>query len=243
MNLRNPHSILAVFETRPEDVSKIILPRGNLEPAWEKVRSSAERSGAIIDTVQFNKPSGKRPQERDGRSGAAEALVKERASQPLEKFFTETSETNGKYGLWLALDCIQDPRNIGAIFRTAAFFGVRGIILTDDRSAPLSGTAYDAASGGLEYVPFCVLTNLARALEMAKEKDIWILGASEHRGDDFRKIPRDRSWLLVLGNEEKGLRRLTEENCDMMCKIPALGAGVGSLNVSVAGGVLISYLQ
>ena len=145
----------------------------------------------------------------------------------------------GDHRLFLALDCLQDPHNVGAIFRTAAFFGVSGIVLTKDRSAPLNAAVYDVASGGLEYVPFSIQTNLSRALQMAKEVGLWGLGTSEHCDTDFRDIPLDRPWLLIVGNEEKGMRRLTAERCDMLCRIPPQSP-VSSLNVSVAAGILIA---
>jgi 23S rRNA (guanosine2251-2'-O)-methyltransferase len=150
-------------------------------------------------------------------------------------------QRDGRYGLWLALDQIQDPHNVGAVFRTAAFFGIRGIVLTRDRSAPINATVYDVASGGMEHVPFSSLPNLSRAIEQAKEAGLWALGASEHAERDVSEIPHDRPWLLVLGNEEKGLRRLTFENCDDVCRLSARGS-VGSLNVSVAAGVLMAIL-
>ncbi|MGZ3699360.1 MAG: TrmH family RNA methyltransferase, partial [Bdellovibrionota bacterium] len=95
---------------------------------------------------------------------------------------------------------------------------------------------------GVETVPFTLQTNLQRAFEIAKDAGLWILGTSEHANDDLAKIERDRPWLLVLGNEEKGLRRLTEERCDVLCKITPKGA-VTSLNVSVAAGIFISRLS
>jgi 23S rRNA (guanosine2251-2'-O)-methyltransferase len=143
--------------------------------------------------------------------------------------------------LWLALDQLQDPHNVGAVFRTAAFFGVRGIVVTRDRSAPLSAAVYDVGSGGLEYVPFSVQTNLARAIEAAKQSGVWVLGTSERAGKDVSQIDRDRRWLLVVGNEERGLRRLTLDHCDEVCRLTPRGP-IGSLNVSVATGVLVAAL-
>jgi 23S rRNA (guanosine2251-2'-O)-methyltransferase len=84
-------------------------------------------------------------------------------------------------------------------------------------------------------------TNLQRAFEVAKDKGLWILGTSEHAKDSLDKIKVDRPWLLVLGNEEKGMRRLTEERCDVVCKISPKGS-VTSLNVSAAASILISHL-
>ncbi|MCA9068093.1 MAG: RNA methyltransferase, partial [Planctomycetaceae bacterium] len=124
----------------------------------------------------------------------------------------------------------------------AAFFGVKGIIITKDRSAPLSATVYDVASGGVECVPFAQPPNLSRSLQQAKDAGVWVLGTLEHAERDLSEVDRDRPWLLVLGNEEKGLRRLTSEHCDELCRITPRGE-IGSLNVSVAAGILISSLS
>ncbi len=188
-----------------------------------------------------------------GRGGEAEATVKERSEVSLEMLFSDdrsdsqmalaaqkTGERTPR--LWFALDQIQDPHNVGAIFRSAAFFGVAGIVVTRDRSAPLNGTAYDVASGGVEAVPYANPVNLCRTLEIAKKAGLWILGASEHAETDLREVDRDRSWVVVVGNEESGLRRLTAETCDEMCRIASRGA-VGSLNVSVAAGVVMAVLS
>ncbi|MCC7440021.1 MAG: RNA methyltransferase [Bdellovibrionales bacterium] len=131
---------------------------------------------------------------------------------------------------------------MGAIFRTAAFFGVKGILLTQERSAPLTGTAYDVASGGMEHVPFAIHNNLSRALDAAKDADLWILGTSEHAKESLSTLKKDRSWLVVVGNEETGIRRLTQERCDLVCSIPGSGA-VTSLNVSVAAGILVAHFS
>jgi 23S rRNA (guanosine2251-2'-O)-methyltransferase len=144
--------------------------------------------------------------------------------------------------VWLALDCLQDPHNVGAVFRTAAFFGIRGVVLTKDRSAPMSSTVYDVASGGVEQVPFVQTPNLAAALKAAKAAGVWVLGSSEHAERDVTQIPRDRPWLLVIGNEEHGLRRLSQELCDDVCRITPRGP-LGSLNASVAAGVLMATLR
>jgi 23S rRNA (guanosine2251-2'-O)-methyltransferase len=93
----------------------------------------------------------------------------------------------------------------------------------------------------MEYVPFSLQTNLARAVEAAKAAGFWVLGASEHAATDVSQIDRDRRWLLVVGNEERGLRRLTLDHCDEVCRLTPRGP-IGSLNVSVATGVLAAAL-
>lgn len=232
LHLKNPHSILAVLQSRPQDVYEIRLPDPVAGP-WSRVRSSAAEIGVKVT----GGTRASRRQNRTGRARGAEAVVRERRAVTAQDLFANVPGT----GLWLALDRVQDPHNVGAIFRTAAFFGVRGILLTRDRSAPLTDAVYDVASGGVEHVPFCFPANLSRALDLARKANLWIMGASEHASTGLDGVSADRPWLLVLGNEERGLRRLTLDKCDVTCSIPSTG-NVASLNVSVAAGIFLQKL-
>lgn len=245
LELHNPHSVLAALETRPQDVVEIRLSTNQASGAWADVVARASQHRVPVVKRASRQEAG-RGRSKDhtgesGRAGGAYARVKERGGVSLDELFADVEGREGGKGLWLALDCIQDPHNVGAIFRSAAFFGVQGVLLTPDRSAPLSATVYDVASGGMECVPFSIQTNLARSLGQAKKMGLWILGASEHATDDVKQVDRDCAWVLVLGNEEKGLRRLTQQTCDVLCRLSARGP-VTSLNVSVAAGVLMAAL-
>lgn len=262
VELRNPHSILAALEARPGEVDEIGLPP-RPGGVWAQIATVARESGVPLRPSES--PGGRRAgRERRGggkesREGAGYARVEERSALDLTQLL---QRRESGHGIWLALDSLQDPRNVGAVFRSAAFFGVRGVILGENRAAALTGVSYDAASGGLEAVPFAIETNLRRALTAAKEAGLWILGTSEHAEEPVEAVARDRDWLLVVGNEERGLRRLTLEACDAVCAIGAAGApseaeagrdaappgegeaggAVRSLNVSVATGIALAML-
>ncbi len=239
VTLRNPHSVQAALAMRPQDVLEIHLPAGKPSEGWKTVVDAARAQGIPLRTEMSAAPTGRRGDKFE-RTGAASAIVRERHGLGLTDLWTSPPPQTGD--VWLALDCLQDPHNVGAIFRTAAFFGIRGILLTQDRSAPMTGTVYDVAAGGVEHVPFAQVGNLASALKQAKADGLWLIGGSEHAAKDVAAIPHDRPWLLIIGNEEQGLRRLTLDLCDETCRIPARGA-VGSLNASVAAGILISQLR
>ena len=233
--LKNPHSILAVLDKRPQDVYEIKLV--NSSGIWDEVKARAEEIGIRIDTSGKTRRNRK---EDSARGGTSEAQIKEHPGVSLDAITVEVSDNQP--GLWIALDTLQDPQNVGAIFRSAAFFGAKGIVLTRDRSAPLSSAVYDVASGGIEHMPFSVQTNLSRTLDEAKKAGLWILGSSERADMDLSQVNPDRPWLLVLGNEERGLRRLTLEKCDTVCQIPSRG-DLPSLNVAVAAGILMHRLS
>lgn len=241
LTIKNPHSVLAAIASRPQDVLEV---RTNLKTASDGWRAAADaaHSHRIPVRPTLVSPAAQRGKDGSGgaggRVGGSEAIVRELPGQPLE----EVLKSDATRGLWLAFDHVQDPHNVGAIFRTAAFFGVRGVILTKDQSSPMSATVYDVACGGVESIPFVILPNLVRAIEIAKENGMWVLGTSEHAEQDISKVDRDRKWLMVIGNEENGLRRLTAEHCDELCRLTPRGP-VTSLNVSSATAILIAALS
>jgi 23S rRNA (guanosine2251-2'-O)-methyltransferase len=250
--IKNPHSILVALKSRPKDFLEISFPKDRSEGVWKEIEALVERHKIRKSPGAAERPAqrqqeprrGRGPgQDRDagaGRESGHGALVKAKGQTSLEALFKGIDQDTR--GLWLALDCLQDPQNVGAIFRAAAFFGIKGIVMTTERSAPMTGTVYDIACGGVEVVPFVQTINLKQALDKAKEAGLWILGTSEHAKEPLSRVQKDRPWLMVLGNEEKGIRRLTEEACDVMCAIPNAGTDVTSLNVSVASGILMSHL-
>lgn len=242
LTLQNPHSVLAALETRPHDVVDVRISSRNPSSSWSEVADRAKQLRIPV-SVSRGEQRGRRNERSSepGRSGGSSATIKEHADVTLEELFAGEG-AQSEHGLYLALDCLQDPHNVGAIFRAAAFFGVKGIVLTKDRSAPMNAAVYDVASGGVEYTPFSQQANLSHAMEAAKESGLWVLGTSEHAETDYTDVPRDRRWLLVVGNEEKGMRRLTTERCDVLCGITPKSS-VSSLNVSVAAGILIAHFS
>ena len=244
LELKNPHSVLAALEIRAGDVVEVRLGEQSPSGAWQQVAELARsvgvpvRTGRIGGGQQKRRDKGGEKAQRAGRTPLAVAAVRERSDVGLDELLG--SAGGEEHGIWLALDRLQDPQNIGAIFRTAAFYGVRGVLLTTNQSAPLSGTAYDVACGGLEHVPFTRAGNLARALRGARDAGLWVMGTSE-RGEDELPEGADRDWLVAIGSEERGLRRLTLEHCDVVCGIPPRGE-IASLNASVATAVVLSVL-
>lgn len=237
LRLRNPHSVLAVLERRPQDVYEIVCPEQGLSEGWLAVLRLAEESGIPIKHPNPGK-SGRKSGGKQRRHASTEAVIRQLSPGNLESLISNPTENS----LWVGLDSVQDPHNVGSIFRSAAFFGVTGLVTTYDRNAPISYTVYDVASGGVEHVPFAVETNLSRALDRFKEEGIWVLGTSEHTEKPLSEIQLDRPWLVLFGNEEEGLRRLTADKCDELVSIPRAGS-IGSLNVSVAAGIVLSHLS
>lgn len=144
----------------------------------------------------------------------------------------------GQVPLFLILDGVEDPRNLGAILRTAEVAGVHGVIIPERRAAGLTETVAKAAAGALEYVPVVKVVNIVNTLEDLKKAGVWITGAEA--GGDMVYWDADfvRPTAIVLGGEGKGVRRLVREHCDYLVSLPLMGR-INSLNVSVAAGALL----
>lgn len=145
-------------------------------------------------------------------------------------------------GLLVVLDGVEDPHNLGAIIRTAHAAGADAVIIPERRAAGLTPAAAKAAAGALEYMPVCRVTNIARTLVELKEENYWVVGLDETGPKSFREIDYRGGCIIVLGGEGGGLHRLVREKCDWIASIPMAGA-VGSLNVSVAAGVVLYEAQ
>lgn len=141
-------------------------------------------------------------------------------------------------GLYLVLDCIQDPHNLGAILRTADGAGVAAVIAPKDKSVGITETVLRVSVGAAESVPFIQVTNLARTMKSMKDAGIWFVGTSDHGDRSIYDIDFKGGIAVVMGAEGDGMRRLTEENCDFLVRIPMMGS-VPCLNVSVATGVCL----
>ncbi len=140
--------------------------------------------------------------------------------------------------LLLVLDGVTDPHNLGACLRTAEGAGVHAVIAPKDNAVGLTPAARKVASGAAETVPFIQVTNLVRCMEKLKQLGIWFIGTSDKAQGDLYTQDFKTPTAIVMGAEGKGLRRLTEEHCDLLISIPMAGQ-VSSLNVSVATGVCL----
>ena len=146
------------------------------------------------------------------------------------------SETETRF--LLILDCVQDPHNLGAILRTADGAGVHAVVAPKDKAVGITETVRRISVGAADHVPFVQVTNLARTMEQLKEAGVWFVGTSDRADKLLYELDLKGPLAMVLGAEEKGMRRLTEENCDFLAKLPMAGQ-VECLNVSVATGICL----
>ena len=138
----------------------------------------------------------------------------------------------------LVLDEIVDPRNLGALLRTAEAAQVGGVILTKRRAAQLSASVEKAAAGATAYLPICRVGNLQHALMALKKANFWLVGLNPQANSTVYDLDMHGKVALVLGGEGKGIRPLIQNTCDYLVSIP-MGGRISSLNVSVAGAIVL----
>ena len=138
----------------------------------------------------------------------------------------------------LVLDEIVDPRNLGALLRTAESAKVGGVILTKRRSAQLSASVEKAAAGATAYLPICRVGNLQHALMALKQANFWLVGLNPQASSTVYDLDMRGKVALVLGGEGRGIRPLVQDTCDYLVSIPMEGQ-ISSLNVSVAGAIVL----
>lgn len=245
-----------LLHAAPERVRELWIERGRDMPALVELAASVgvairprERE-ELDDAVGPGLARGVVAHARPPKAWAIEDLL-EREDGP---------RTRREFRLLVVLDGVQDPHNLGAVIRSAEFFGAAGVVWARDRSAPLTPAAVRSSAGATERLPLCQVTNLARALEQAKQAQWWVIGtvvedeAPSDEGEStgtsrpttvqsLRELAEDppTDMVLVLGSEEKGLRRLTRERCDFLVTIEGAGS-LGSLNVSAAAAVALAQL-
>lgn len=229
------HAVAAALSNPRRVLRRIVLTQG---AAGRLAEALARRAGPEPQIVE--------PRELDKRLGADAVhqgmLVEaEFLPEPSLQSLCALSPP-GLPPLLLVLDQVTDPHNVGALLRSASVFGVCGVVMTRHHSPPLSGVLAKAASGALDHVPVVVVTNLARALEELADLGVRRIGLEGEGDIPLESQAIDGPTALVLGAEGKGLRRLTRENCDVLCRISTFGA-LKSLNVSNAAAIALHALR
>lgn len=146
---------------------------------------------------------------------------------------------SGEPPLLVALDGVTDPRNLGAVLRSSAAFGVHGVVVPSRRAAGVTATAWKVSAGAAARVPVARATNLTRTLQAYREAGLFVIGLDGEAEVELSTVGElGEPLVLVVGSEGKGLSRLVRENCDVVASIPIRGAAE-SLNAGVAAGIAL----
>lgn len=211
-------------------VSKLVHERG-AGPRVDALVARAHELRLSIETVD------RRALERLTRGGVHQGVAAE--LQPLPAYTVEelVAEAAGP-ALLVVLDSIEDPQNVGAIFRSADAAGADGIIRQARHAAPLDGATARASSGAVNHVKVATVVNVARTLAELKALNVWTIGLDDEASEVYDAVDYTAPTAFVVGAEGTGLRRLVRESCDRIVSIPMSGM-VSSLNVSVATGIAL----
>ncbi len=225
------HAVRAFLAARPGAVARVLVARGTpewLEAELRNARLTAERTEpAVLERLAGGLP----------HQGVV-ALGEPPAALPLEGVRPE------RFPLLVAFDGVTDPRNVGAVMRSAEAAGVAAVILPRDRSPGWAPALVKAAAGAVEWLPVAHVTNLARALTTLRERGYWVVGLDAAAVDDLYDpgaVP-GLPCVLVVGAEDSGIRPLIRRSCHRLLRIPMEGR-TESLNVSVASALALFELR
>ena len=226
------HPVLELLRARGSQTDEVAVLAGGRGPLAEIV-ALARRAGVKVSYRTREQLTAMA--ESDAHQGVVARVA--RAEYLDVRSLLEIPTIRGGVPFFLALDQIQDPQNFGALLRTAAAFGVHGVVIPKHHAVGLTEGTTRAAMGATEHVPVARETNLVSALELFKKSGIWVYGASASAGVPAWGADLSGPLCLVLGAEGGGLRPLVARTCDAIVTVPMTG-GVGSLNVSAAGAAL-----
>jgi 23S rRNA (guanosine2251-2'-O)-methyltransferase len=228
------HAVTAALERAPERVLELWSAGPRDDARARDLKARAEQVGVHVHAVS---PDALTKLVGDvAHQGAVAAL---RPLKPWDEndLIESLSQVSGD-PLFLVLDGVTDPHNLGACLRSAAAAGAHAVVIPKDRAAAVDGVVRKVAAGAAEFIPVASVTNLARTLDELKERGIWVVGTDGEAKMPLYSADFKRPLALVMGAEGSGMRRLTRDKCDFLVRIPMPGH-IPSLNVSVAAGIAL----
>ncbi|MBR1805950.1 MAG: 23S rRNA (guanosine(2251)-2'-O)-methyltransferase RlmB [Selenomonadaceae bacterium] len=214
-------------------INKILFAEGQLDGSAQKIFALAKTAGVVVEFLRREKLD----KLCDGKHQGVAAFVAAADYSTVEEILS-LAESRNEQPFVILLDELEDPQNFGAILRTAEAVGVHGVIIPKRRNVRLNATVFKTSAGAAEYVKVAPVTNVAQTLKHLRSVGLTIVGADMNAEVDFMHADLSGAIVLVVGNEGKGMRRLTRENCDLLVKIPMVGK-INSLNASAAAAVLM----
>ncbi|MFO7784705.1 MAG: 23S rRNA (guanosine(2251)-2'-O)-methyltransferase RlmB [Thermodesulfobacteriota bacterium] len=231
------HAVLEALSRRDRPVMEVLVSADRRSKRVRGVLDLAEKHKVPVRFIRPEALAARLPE--TPHQGVA-AVVRAPAYVDLEDILQAIRNAPGR-GLLLAADHITDQGNLGALIRTAAFFGVSGLVIPKDRSAGLGEAVAKRSAGASLFLPVAREVNLARALDRLNQEGFWVIGAAGEAGMDAYTFDWDRDTVLVVGSEDRGLAPNVRAHCHELVSIPGSGM-VESLNVAVAAGAVLSEI-
>ena len=229
-------AVLELLKTHPRQVKEVIMTSPEQDPLRKVIFDLSVEEGVPVILKERRQIDRLVPV--PAHQAVVARLKTDTPFESLDVLLTRVNPGQTPPPVVLALDHIQDPQNLGALIRTAHSTGVQGIILPKDRSCPISGTVHKAAAGALAHMSLVQVTNLARSLEMLKEKGFWIISLEAQAPASIYGLDLRIPLVVVVGGESQGVSSLIKKRSDWLVSIPMKGT-VSSLNASVACAVVL----
>jgi 23S rRNA (guanosine2251-2'-O)-methyltransferase len=226
------HPVTEVLRKGRRPCRVVLVGRSSKDAAVKEVLALARERGVEVRFV------GKDEIEEKAPGGNHQGILVE--TEPLPIYAVEEALGSGDNRLWLGLDQITDPHNLGAILRNAACFGAGAVVITERRSAAPTPLVQKIASGAAEHVRIVDAGNLNQAIRKLKDRGYWVYGAAGE-GKPLPMVRLNEPTFLIIGAEGTGIRRRTRELCDELVAIPQAPGAVSSLNASCASAVLLYW--
>ncbi len=178
--------------------------------------------------------------ERLSATSASQGVIAYAAAKEYANFddMLASPQEKGEAALFVVLDGVEDPRNLGAVLRTADAAGVHGVVIRSRREVGLTSVVGKASAGAIEYVPVARVANISQAIEKMKKNNIWVTGIDMSGEANYTDIDFKPPSAIVLGGEGAGISALVRKSCDFVARIPMRGR-VTSLNISIAAAVVL----
>jgi len=216
-----------------KEIDRIILSFGQKGNIIDSIRVAAKKRRVKITQLS---PHKFKEYEKDQNTQGVVAIISDHRYWVVEDLVQSAAQVENP--LLLILDSIQDTHNLGAILRTAESAGVDGVVITERNSASINETVEKTSAGAVSHLRIAKASNLRSAMEIIKKEGFWIVGTSLQSEKNYTDVDYSGAVAVVMGNEEKGIRRLTAEQCDFLVKLPMKGK-IQSLNVSVSTGIIL----
>jgi 23S rRNA (guanosine2251-2'-O)-methyltransferase len=221
------------LKTSGSKIKELRVQKGRDDQRFKKIINLAELQDISIFWVTRSDLD-----ELSGGSHQGVAALCENTKVYDESYLFELIDNLEKIPFLLILDSLTDPHNLGACMRSAEAAGIQAVIIPKNNAVGITPVVQKVACGATEFIPLIVVTNLSRTLKCLQDKGIWVIGTAGEAENELYDTDLQGPLALVMGAEEKGMRRLTRENCDILVKIPMMGL-INSLNVSVATGICL----
>ncbi|HMF89479.1 MAG TPA: 23S rRNA (guanosine(2251)-2'-O)-methyltransferase RlmB [Candidatus Angelobacter sp.] len=226
------HAVEEALAARGRGFEYVAVAPGRGDARIQKITQLCRTAGVAVRSMPRDQLT------RLARSASHQGVVAVTAEKRYSDLEDVLARKRGAYSFVLVLDGVEDPHNLGAIIRTAEGAGADGLVIPERRATGVTATVAKASAGASEYLPIAKVTNIGRAIEDLKSRNLWSVGLDERGTKSYDQLDYKMDCALVLGSEGHGLHEQVRKKCDFLVSIPMLGK-VPSLNVSVAAAIVM----